>query len=432
MAGQRQPGSWGLEPTPVVIDEGTSSRIQTPLPGPTGVNDSWNISLEHGPAANVVSAGADVFESLSQAIAGFRRSESWATLQPIVFQVAGQYSFGLGVLYGVGENVVGSVVELGQLAKTLLLADLYDRARQPALAAAAFGPTAIFQRLMAEASRRAFGAALEEAHRERDELIAELRYAMTHLGEVVGSIADSYVAKWNQFEALSKQRTLSSQFEAGRIFGEVLLEVVSLIGGGAAAVKAASKAPRLARLARARIAPRSRPPVRSGAGAVAAEKPVLTPSQARAVEAPVAEPPPVKPPAPKSTAAALAGSEFNGVKSARIRPGSDTKVAVIGRNMEAVEKYAKGLEGHGYQPEVFAGNNISRSAQDQWVALQKRYAPNRIPDSVVRESVLFSENQVWARKLADQGYTVVDIGNPTQQGLSQFYEMEKGILFGMK
>jgi len=45
---------------------------------------------------------------------------------------------------------------------------------------------------------------------------------------------------------------------------------------------------------------------------------------------------------------------------------------------------------------------------------------------------LFRENQAWAQKLADQGYTVVDIGNPTPQGLSQFYEMEKGMLFPAK
>ena len=60
-----------------------------------------------------------------------------------MFQVAGQYSCGLGVLYGLGENIVGSVVELGQLAKTFLLADLYDRAHQP-MFAAAIGPTGIF------------------------------------------------------------------------------------------------------------------------------------------------------------------------------------------------------------------------------------------------------------------------------------------------
>jgi hypothetical protein len=45
---------------------------------------------------------------------------------------------------------------------------------------------------------------------------------------------------------------------------------------------------------------------------------------------------------------------------------------------------------------------------------------------------MFREKKAWVEKLRDEGYTVVDIGNPTQQGLSPFYEMEKGILFPVK
>jgi hypothetical protein len=131
-------------------------------------------------------------------------------------------------------------------------------------------------------------------------------------------------------------------------------------------------------------------------------------------------------------ASALAGSEFNGVKAQRIRPGSDTKVAVIGRNMEQVEKYAQGLESQGYKSEVFAGKQVSEAAGYEWTQLKQAYAPNRIPDSQVRESLMFREKKAWVEKLRDEGYTVVDIGNPTQQGLSPFYEMEKGILFPVK
>jgi hypothetical protein len=428
MAGQRQPGSWGLEPTAVVIDEGTSIRFGTPTPGPVGGPVQATIP-GHGnpPDTSLVGIAAETINSLNDAVASFRRSESWAKLQPIVFQVVGHQSFGLGVVYGIGENVIGSVVELAQLAKTFLLADLYDRAHQSSLSAA-FGPFAAIQRLMAEVAMRAFGSELEAARRERDELIAEVGHAITNLGEVAGHIKDSYVAKWNRFETLSAQRTLTSQFEAGRIFGEVLLEVVSLIAGGAAVARVAAKLPRLARLARLRI-PAKSTARGTAAGTAVAEKP-MTPSQARGPQAPVAEPPPPKAPPPKSTAAALAGSEFNGVKAQRIRPGSDTKVAVVGRDMKSVEKYAEGLKNNkGVEPELFTGNKISDAASQDWNQLKKTYAPERIPGDVVRQSQVFRENQAWAQKLADQGYTVVDIGNPTEQGLSAFYEMEKTILF---
>ena len=261
MPGQRPPGSWGLEPRPTGIDHGTAALIPTPGPRSIGFDDGWNGRSERNgagsPVASSTQRAVDTVEDLNKAVADFARTETWPSLQPVVFRLLGQYSFGLGVVYGVGENVVTSVVELLLLVKTFLLADLYDRSQQPVLAVASLNPVALFQRLMAEASMRTFRGELEEAHRERDALIDELRYAMTHIGEVLGNIKNSYVAKWNRFETLVQDRTLGSQFEAGRIFGEVLIEVVSVIGGGTAAVKPAGKIPRLAKLARLKIPAKS-------------------------------------------------------------------------------------------------------------------------------------------------------------------------------
>ena len=90
---------------------------------------------------------------------------------------------------------------------------------------------------------RGFRQQLEEAHAEREALAAELGYVVTHPLEVLGNIGAGYVEKWKRFEDLSAQQTLSARFQAGRVFGEVLLDVLTLIGGGAAAVKAAGKIP---------------------------------------------------------------------------------------------------------------------------------------------------------------------------------------------
>ena len=291
MAGQRQPGSWGLEPSPAPIDQGTSCRIRTPPPGPIGLDGSWSISSRRNSPLRAVGFLADTpsetLEDLKKAVADFQRSESWFTLQPVVSRLLGRSSFGLGVVYGIGENVVTSVVELVQLVKTFLLADMYDRAHQPVFSAA-LNPIALFQRLMAEVSMRSFSGQLEEAHRERAALIDELRYAMTHIGEVLGHVKEGYVAKWNRFETLVQDRTLSSQFQAGRIFGEVLIEVVSVIGGGTAAVRAASKIPKLAKLARLKIPAKSTAYAGRATGGAAAREMPATPSQVRPA-APVAE-----------------------------------------------------------------------------------------------------------------------------------------------
>src|SRR5262245_12808638 len=268
MAGERQTGTCGIEQEPMAIDPGNLCLSRTPSPGPVGLWDQWDPSTRRsGQGGAVGFFGERVIETvddLQKAVADFERSQSWLRLQPIAVRLLGQYSFGLGVVYGIGENVVTSVVDLLVLVKTFLLADLYDRAQQPVFSAASLNPMALVQRLLAEVSMRAFRAQLEEAHRERQALVEELRYAMTHIGEVLGGIKDGYVAKWNRFETFVKDRTLSSQFQAGRIFGEVLMEVVAVIAGGTAAVKAAGKIPRLAKLARLKI------PAKSSGGALRA------------------------------------------------------------------------------------------------------------------------------------------------------------------
>lgn len=136
--------------------------------------------------------------------------------------------------------------------------------------------------------------------------------------------------------------------------------------------------------------------------------------------------------APKDPLAAkLEGSEFNGVKADRVRPGSNGKVAIIGRSMgKAVGPYADGLSKAGYDVETFSGDKISPAAQAEWENLKDAYAPNPIPKDVLPKTQMFQENQAWAQKLADKGYTVVDVDNPGGQGASPFYEMEKSTLFG--
>lgn len=130
-------------------------------------------------------------------------------------------------------------------------------------------------------------------------------------------------------------------------------------------------------------------------------------------------------------AARLEGSEFNGIKADRVRPGTNGKAAVIGRSMgRAVEPYAGGLNKAGYGVETFSGDKISPAAQAEWESLKDAYSPNPIPEDVLPKTQMFKENQAWAKKLADQGYTVVDVDNPYGQGPSPFYEMEKTTLFG--
>jgi hypothetical protein len=131
-----------------------------------------------------------------------------------------------------------------------------------------------------------------------------------------------------------------------------------------------------------------------------------------------------------TAASVLENSEFNGVEADRVLAGSSDRIAVIGRSMsDAVEPYAEGLQEEGYNVETFSNSQISRSAQDEWESLKELYG-GRIPEDVIPETQMFQENEAWAQKLVDEGYTVVDVDNPGEQGASQFYEMEKTTIFG--
>jgi hypothetical protein len=204
--------------------------------------------------------------------ASLLKSQSPPALQELVAAVLGPQTFGLGVIYGAGENVAGGIVSIAAIAKTLLLADLYDRANQPTLLN--MNPFAASQQAAASVSMWQFRRELEEARAERDALLAELGYAVTHPVEVFGDIGATYADKWRRFEASSAERTLTGQFEAGRIVGDVLVDVLSVIGTGVAVGKTAAKIPRLVRLAQRRgLAVRA-----SGASAATGE-PAVTPSQ---------------------------------------------------------------------------------------------------------------------------------------------------------
>jgi len=171
----------------------------------------------------------------------------------------------------------------------------------------------------------------------------------------------------------------------------------------------------------------------SAAAGDAAPKPPSSPKppKPKLTDEPEPLPGPKKPPLPPDPIAAkLENSVFNGVKADRIRPGTSGKVAVIGRSMDnAVGPYSKGLDGAGFKPETFSGDQIPPDAVSEWNLLKKQYAPNPIPEDVVRSSQMLKANEAWAQKLADKGYTVVDVDNPGGQAASPFYEVEKQTLF---
>lgn len=111
---------------------------------------------------------------------------------------------------------------------------------------------------------------LESAHEQRDAILHELGEILSHpldfAEQLPGKIKAEYSEKWRRAEKLRAGSSLSDQFEAGKIIGELLMEVlltiIAVIDVAGVAVKLASKAPQLVRLARS---------VRLGGGAGASK-----------------------------------------------------------------------------------------------------------------------------------------------------------------
>jgi len=129
------------------------------------------------------------------------------------------------------------------------------------------------------------------------------------------------------------------------------------------------------------------------------------------------------------------GTVVSGVTSPRILQGDPNKVAIMGRNMDAVNQYAAALRSQGIEPYLFsdtmeAGMSIPTVARKEFRDLYRQFDGN-IPDAELKASKMFVMNQAWAKLIKSERYTVVDVGNPfNNPTASIFYDAERVIVFG--
>ena len=261
------PGTFAHPDAPV---GGTGAGYSRP-PGPSGtdIHGGRGAPDPHSPEGHKVTpweaaAGYAKFE-LERAKRGIWDAGSWESLRRVAERALGQQSFGLVACYGIVKNPTMSVVGLVQLQKMLIEADLYDRLNRGVSWKSVLSPgwMAGLPQLYEVGSYLARYAGvismddLKRSYELREALIKNVGEIFAHpvdsLGNMAGKIKVDYVNKWNRFLELQKQTDLKSQFEAGEIFGDVLMEVVMLILAvislGGAAAKLAAKVPQLVRVA---------------------------------------------------------------------------------------------------------------------------------------------------------------------------------------
>ena len=229
------------------------SRAPTPVTAHVGLMIDQSIdSILDKIQAQVNSLGSSAIrganwppqDTFSRIVLSLDLETSWGAIKKLAIRLLGEFSFGLGVAVGFGEELIGSVVDLARLIKIFILADFYDRLHAPnALRYAS--PSALLGYLAAQAAGRLIPAQLKDAHDQRDGLVDEVKKIFADPGSFFRSIKQEYVEKYNRFVSLFSQSDLKSQYEAGKIFGSILLDILALIGAGEAIAKAAAKLPNL-------------------------------------------------------------------------------------------------------------------------------------------------------------------------------------------
>jgi hypothetical protein len=112
------------------------------------------------------------------------------------------------------------------------------------------------------------------------------------------------------------------------------------------------------------------------------------------------------------------------IKALKSLPGSNGKVAIIGRKMNLVKVYKDELVAAGKQVELFDGDIIPANARKEFT---EALASGKVLDET---SEMFKANQEWAEKLLKEGYEIIDVGNPLKTvEESIFYNIELKTIF---
>ena len=130
----------------------------------------------------------------------------------------------------------------------------------------------------------------------------------------------------------------------------------------------------------------------------------------------------------------------HGLVPTQIRPGTNGDVALVGRsmgnperNLVGVKDAAESLEQAGVRAETFEPSAQAEAELSERLRAFREKPGNEnayLPEEEIRDSLMYIENKAWATKLRDEGYTIIDLGNPNNiTSPSEFYKMELQILF---
>jgi len=120
----------------------------------------------------------------------------------------------------------------------------------------------------------------------------------------------------------------------------------------------------------------------------------------------------------------------NGLRAARVLPGTNGRIAVIGRGQgDVVEPFAQLLREERYTVETI--KNVPGNGETWKDFLELVEKKQKIFGSgyrLTREEVMgtsfYQLDEAWTVGIREQGYTIIDMGNPLKKNPSTFLNME--------
>ena len=200
-------------------------------------------------------SNAEIQKYASHALGLLERSSNWIDSQKSIAFLLGPQAFTSGVVFGMAKNAALGAYELVKLINMLALAEFHERVNMPGfwgalrayLSFTGRHPMAVATGVIFAGSWRDFLPKAEAAYHEREELFSLLEAVFSQPEEAFASVVKAQGEKYEVFMGLVHKKAITSNFQAGVMFGELLLDILLIVDGVTALAKIALATPRLAR-----------------------------------------------------------------------------------------------------------------------------------------------------------------------------------------
>jgi RHS repeat-associated protein len=228
----------GTTSNPGICDTGTSAMTHSPAPGSLCASRPSETQIDY---------------FAMQAARRLSMSMGWIDTRSAIGVFLGDKSFTAGVVAGMVKSFLSGIVELAWMLKMLAMADYYDIKHSGSFwqrlgRSASMSPGSFLLTMTASVFWPEFDTRAREAYEQREALIELVIHAFKHPGEVFDTISKEQKKKYEEFEKFRARHTLGGEFQAGLLFGELLLDVLMILDGVTAIAKIATKIPGLLKL----------------------------------------------------------------------------------------------------------------------------------------------------------------------------------------